>query len=98
MNPSAAAIEVSPTVAPVLGTGPGATVGISAGAPDEKPLHRGRPDSQYHVVLLTLSAAVLLPAFLLSVRGGTRVVLPVLGLPLPELCMMRRLTGLDCPG
>jgi hypothetical protein len=35
---------------------------------------------------------------LLSVRGGTQVIVPVLGIPLPELCMTRRMWGLDCPG
>jgi hypothetical protein len=57
-----------------------------------------RPDPLYHVVWLSLSAAVLLLALILSVRGSSHVVLPVVGTPLPELCMMKRLTGLACPG
>jgi hypothetical protein len=59
---------------------------------------RLRPDSLYHVILLVLCSGVLLLAAVLSVRGGSQVVLPVLGIPLPELCMMRRLTGMGCPG
>jgi len=57
-----------------------------------------RPDPLYHVVWLGLSSGVLLAAALLSVRGQTQVVLPLLGVPLPELCMLRRTLGLDCPG
>jgi hypothetical protein len=57
-----------------------------------------RPDPLYHVVWLALCSGVLVLASLLSVRGTTQVVLPVLGLPLPELCMMRRMWGIDCPG
>jgi hypothetical protein len=39
-----------------------------------------------------------LAAFVLSVRAHTQVVLPIVGIPLPELCMMRRFAGADCPG
>jgi Protein of unknown function (DUF2752) len=101
MNPSAAAIDVSPDAGPVCQMGSNAAKQPSMPAllpTDQRPLHRGRPDFQYHVLLLALSVAVLLPAFFLSVRGRTQVFLPVLRVPLPELCMTRRLTGLDCPG
>jgi uncharacterized protein DUF2752 len=57
-----------------------------------------RPDPLYHVILLSLSVIVLLLAFIFSIRGQTQVVVPLARLPLPELCMMRRMTGLDCPG
>jgi uncharacterized protein DUF2752 len=57
-----------------------------------------RPDPLFHFVLLALSSVVLLLALALSVRGQTQVVLPLLGVPLPELCMMRRTMGFDCPG
>jgi hypothetical protein len=57
-----------------------------------------RPDTLYHVVLLTICSAVISLALVLSVRAQTQVVLPVLGSPLPELCMMRRYTGVGCPG
>jgi hypothetical protein len=58
----------------------------------------GRPDPLYHVVVLTICTGVIALAFLLSVRDQTQVLVPVLGAPLPELCMMKRSTGLNCPG
>jgi hypothetical protein len=57
-----------------------------------------RPGWLYHVVLLALSGGVLLMALLLSIRGQSQVVLPLLNVPLPELCMSRRMFGLSCPG
>jgi hypothetical protein len=57
-----------------------------------------RPDSLYHLVLLAASSVVLLLAFLLSIRGQTQVVLPLVNVPLPELCMSRRMFGFSCPG
>jgi uncharacterized protein DUF2752 len=56
------------------------------------------PDWRYHAILLALCAGVLLAATLLSVRDRSQVVLPLVGLPLPELCTMRRLLHIDCPG
>jgi len=57
-----------------------------------------RPDPFYHGVLLAISAAVLTLALTLSVRDRSQVLLPWLNIPLPELCMMRRVTGVGCPG
>jgi hypothetical protein len=57
-----------------------------------------RPDPLYHRTILLLSLAVIVLSVVLSVRGGTRVILPGLGLPLPELCMMKKYTNLGCPG
>ena len=57
-----------------------------------------RPDPLYHTVLLVLCGCVLLLAFILSVRSGSQVVLPMLQIPLPELCLARRLAAIDCPG
>ncbi len=56
------------------------------------------PDRLYHVILLALSVTVLLLASLLSIRDRSQVIVPLLQLPLPELCTMRRLFGIDCPG
>jgi hypothetical protein len=79
--------------------------GIPVGADDLVPIeavneHRifGRPDPMYHGVLLAFSAAVVLLAAVLSVRGGTQVLIPFTDIPLPELCLTRRWYGLDCPG
>ena len=57
-----------------------------------------RPDWLYHAVLLALSSGVLLMALLLSIRSQTQVVVPGVNVPLPELCMSRRMFGLSCPG
>jgi hypothetical protein len=57
-----------------------------------------RPDTLYHIVLLALSACIVLLSVLLSIRGSTQVVLPLVQVPLPELCTFRRFVGLDCPG
>ena len=57
-----------------------------------------RPDPLYHATLLGLCSLVMVLAVVLSVRNETQVLLPILGVPLPELCMFRRLTGLSCPG
>jgi hypothetical protein len=56
------------------------------------------PSVRYHVIWLALCAGALMAAALLSVRGGSQVVLPLVNVPLPELCTMRRVTGIDCPG
>jgi len=56
------------------------------------------PDRLYHVILLAVSSTVLLAALLLSIRDRSQVLLPLLHVPLPELCMLRRMAGIDCPG
>ena len=57
-----------------------------------------QPESLYHLVLLAACSVVLMLAFMLSIRGQTQVVLPLVNVPLPELCMSRRMFGLSCPG
>jgi len=64
----------------------------------QQPLATCRPDPLFHGVLLALCSSVLLLALALSVRSGAQVVVPILGIPLPELCFLRRFTGLNCPG
>src|SRR5262245_30195969 len=56
------------------------------------------PDRLYHIILLAICSSVLFGAALLSVRDRSQVVLPILQFPVPELCMMRRMVGIDCPG
>src|SRR5262245_17142778 len=56
------------------------------------------PDRLYHIILLAICSSVLLVATMLSIRERSDVVLPLLQLPVPELCMMRRMVGIDCPG
>jgi hypothetical protein len=74
------------------------TAAASGGSPFQAD-YRRRPDPMFHWVILGLSGAVLALACILSVREQTRVVLPIIGQPLPELCLMKRMTGgLGCPG
>jgi hypothetical protein len=59
---------------------------------------RKAPDPLFHAVLLALSGGVLVLAMVLSIRNGKDVLIPVVNLPVPELCMMRRIGAMDCPG
>ena len=56
-----------------------------------------RPDALFHVVILLLCAGVLVAAGCLRADAST-VTIPYLNRPLPELCMLRRYTGMACPG
>jgi uncharacterized protein DUF2752 len=75
---------------------------LSASAPLRLPSHGlqivHRPDPLYHLVLLLLCSATILLALPLSIRSQSQVVEPLVGIPLPELCMMRRTLGIGCPG
>jgi hypothetical protein len=78
-------------------------VGQAASLPTVEPQSNSdafvpRPDPLFHTVILGLCIGVLLLSAILSIRGSTQVVLPLLNLPLPELCMLKRYTGLSCPG
>jgi hypothetical protein len=61
--------------------------------PSARPIH----DAIVHWVILILCSGILLSAALLTV-GDSGVLVPILNRRLPELCTLRRLTGLDCPG
>jgi hypothetical protein len=54
-------------------------------------------DTLFHWVILLICAGVLISAAVLSVGNGV-VVVPGLNQRLPELCMLRRVTGMSCPG
>jgi hypothetical protein len=70
--------------------------------PSDLPAPRGtpipRPDPLYHTVILVICTGVMILSLLLSVREERQVLIPLLGTPLPELCMTKRWTGLGCPG
>lgn len=51
-----------------------------------------------HRVFLGVATVVLILAVVLGVEGESRVVLPWLDVPLPELCSMRSTVGIPCPG
>ena len=72
---------------------------LQASAAQPSAVYPPRPDPLFHVVMMTMCAGVIFLSMVLSVRQGTQVVLPFLGEPLPELCMMKRMTGgAGCPG
>jgi hypothetical protein len=56
-----------------------------------------RARRRYHLALLVAAGAVLLLAGALNWHGPS-LTFPGLGGPLPEVCSMRRVLGVDCPG
>jgi len=63
------------------------------------PVEAATYDRSYDWLILSMSAAVVLLAFLLKVRPDQRVEFGFLpSLPIPELCQSRALLGIDCPG
>jgi hypothetical protein len=64
----------------------------------ETELARARPDPSFHMTLFVISTAVILLSLLLRVEGERQVVVPLVDLPLPEVCTSQRLLGLDCLG
>lgn len=55
-------------------------------------------EGMFHYLILAICIAVVVLSFLLSVHDRRQVVVPILGQPLPELCHLKRYTGIDCPG
>lgn len=69
-----------------------------SGTTTPKPRAMLRAETSLHTVLLVLCGFVLALSAALAVREKTRVVLPGVDFSVPELCMSRRLMGVDCPG
>ena len=57
-----------------------------------------KPDPLFHWVLLLMAIGVLVGAVMLKVRGTEQVVLPLVEIPLPDVCTYKRLVGAECPG
>lgn len=76
----------------------GSVTAAAAASPAEGSSPRLRPDPLYHWILLGLSSAIVVLSIVLSVRNQTQVLVPVLGAPIPELCLMRKWSGHGCPG
>src|SRR5687767_10999661 len=70
--------------------GPAGSAADGSPAAVAAPEFRRRPDPLFHWTLLLLCAAVVGLSIVLSVRDQRQVLLPVLGTPLPELCMAKR--------
>jgi hypothetical protein len=51
-----------------------------------------------HLVILLLAVLITLAAGTLRVSEQSRVEIPGLGLPLPDVCAYQQLVGHDCPG
>jgi hypothetical protein len=58
----------------------------------------GQPSEWFHWALLGLSSGVILLSLVLRVSGRESVVAPLLNRPLPQVCTLKRLAGVDCPG
>lgn len=57
-----------------------------------------RQETAHHWVFLGLTAAVLGLAGVLEIHGDETVVLPLVGIPVPETCYFKRALGINCPG
>src|SRR5688500_11578668 len=65
---------------------------------DEQSARARRAARSFHLTILGLALMVLALAAAMQVQGERQVLLPLVGIPLPELCYWRRLFGVDCPG
>ncbi len=72
-------------------------VDVTASVADLEALRLSQAISS-HRVFLGLSIVALLLSAVLSVQGETDVVVPILGRPLPEICLARWQFGVNCPG
>ena len=61
------------------------------------PTPRSRNDATFHWTLLLICSGVLIASALLTI-DDSGVIVPGLNQTLPELCTLRRFTGLSCPG
>ena len=68
----------------------------------EPPLRVPNPrrdgETGLRVFFAVLACLTLFLSAVLTIRNGETLVTPWLELPLPGLCMFRRVTGADCPG
>ena len=71
-----------------------------AAAPPSARWQSGRPLDRptSDLILLAVAVAVLAASALLSVRGSTQVVLPLVHWSLPGTCSFRQMFGVGCPG
>jgi hypothetical protein len=97
-EPPLAELVDEPSAAPLSRPVPDSAGGFAALDPSHPAAAPRRASPAYHAWLLGLSVAVIVLAALLNIRQETQVVLPWLGVPLPEICWWRRYLGLDCPG
>lgn len=68
-------------------------------APPYSPGSRSRHDLWSRWIILGLCLTVLVLSLALSVGDSSaQVILPLVNRPLPPLCQMKMLTGIDCPG
>src|SRR4051794_26869823 len=73
------------------------TVAPTAASPSAA--FRRRNDAWPHRVLLGLALGVVVLSMVLSLGDEPgQVLVPLLNRPLPPLCQLKMLTGLDCPG
>ena len=73
-------------------TSHGDTPGSTSRAP------RNYLDQAHHWLILLGATAVMFLSFGMNIRGERNVVLSLVNHPVPELCALYRITGIDCPG
>ncbi len=56
------------------------------------------PGTLLHWTFLVMAVVIVAASFVLSVRNGEQVIVPVIDAPLPGTCTFRRMTGVPCPG
>jgi hypothetical protein len=57
-----------------------------------------RRQLKYHRMALILACVVLALAAVLKIRNDKQVLVPLIDLPLPEICVSQRFFNVDCPG
>jgi hypothetical protein len=60
--------------------------------------HSTPGDTSYHWTYLGLATGVIILAAAFEVNGHGRVVVPIVGISLPDTCFFKCLTGYGCPG
>jgi len=65
---------------------------------DESPRECPPVDRTWHRLVLLAAVVVVAAAATLEIRGERSVGIPGVERPLPELCMWRQVTGMDCAG
>jgi hypothetical protein len=71
---------------------------LAAREPASQPQASRQSQWLFHSLWLVLPALAIGLSLVLEIRDQRQVLLPLVKMPLPELCSFRRMTGLDCAG
>ncbi len=61
-----------------------------------KPIYK--PELVFRVLVLLMSLTAISMSFVMTVEDGQKVFLPFSKTPMPEMCGVRSVLGVDCPG